>query len=77
MCREIRFLSLLQSALDQPAADREAFVRAESDDPSLIDEVLESLAGEDDLGDFLERPAAVAAIEARAEERQVASPRRS
>ena len=65
MCQEIRFLALLQNALDQPADDRDTFVRAASGDRALAEEALHSLSEIDDLGDFLERPAAVAMAEAR------------
>lgn len=57
-----QFLALLRSALDQPVEERAAFVLANSDDPALAQEVLDSL--EDNFDGFLERPAVVMLIEA-------------
>ena len=46
---------LLDAALDQPPADRAAFVqRRSSDNPALRQRVLELLAASDDAGDFME-----------------------
>ncbi len=64
MFREPQFLALLESALQQPAADREAFVYAYSGDLRLAREVLISLEEMDNFDDFLERPVVVVLAEA-------------
>ncbi len=64
MYRQKQFLSLLQTALNQPAEDREAFVYAYSGDQQLAREVLESLAEIDNFDGFLEQPAIVVLAEA-------------
>ena len=59
-----QFLALLRSALDQPVEERAAFVLANSDDPALAQEVLDSLEEMDNFDGFLERPAVVKLTEA-------------
>ncbi len=64
MYRQSQFLALLQTALAQPACDREAFVYAFSGDMGLAREVITSLEEIDNFDGFLERPALVVLAEA-------------
>lgn len=64
MYQQTQFLAILESTLDQPVEDREAFVQTQSGDQLLVEEVLQSLDEMDNLGDFLERPAVVVMADA-------------
>ena len=64
MFEQAEFLNALQDALDQPAGERAAFVHANSADPLLAKEVLQSLEEMENFTDFLERPAVVELVEA-------------
>ncbi len=64
MYRQSQFLALLRGALEQPVADREAYVYAYSGNQRLALEVLTSLQEMDNFDDFLERPAVAVLTEA-------------
>jgi serine/threonine protein kinase/tetratricopeptide (TPR) repeat protein len=63
-----RFLELLEAALDVEPGKRRRFLEASDSDPALIAEVLEALEDEEDLGDFLDNPAADAIRDGEREE---------
>src|SRR5437867_319471 len=55
--RDERFMTLLETALERPLSDREAFLQhACAGDEALYQELLDSVAWEERMGDFLLDP---------------------
>lgn len=58
LARQLEVGRLLEGALDRPPEQWQEFLRASCEDPSIIQEVVALLEGEDDLGSLLGSPAA-------------------